>query len=184
MISIKHILLICFCAITVVVYGQNPPCGYKTTCECDNTISDFIDNSDLIFEGIVTAVDTIPLHNLITKKAFKNIQTDTQIYADCAKDIISRTDVLVVTIQPNKYHKGKKNNKKIQICTPIEPKLCGYQYFIVGEPYVVYSTIDTTADIYYTYTLDYEYFILKPDYRYWTNHCMQTKKIKSVEPAK
>jgi len=171
------ILLTCFCTISFVVYGQTELCGFKTSCECADSISnELIDNSDLIFEGIVIAIDTLPLSNIVTKQALKKLRADTQDFSNCAKNIIDRANVLVVTVKADKFHKGEKRNKIIKICTPIEQKLCGYQYFKIGEPYIIYNTIDTTADIYYTYCL-YDYFILKSDYQYWTNYCMQTKKL-------
>lgn len=181
----KLFILIIFSAITLLSNGQDLPCAYKTTCECDSTTKDkFIDNSDLIFEGVVISIDTFPLSNVITSKSFKKLHADTLVYSACAKDVIDRTKVLTATIQISRVHKGKYQNKTIQICSPTESHLCGYHDFVIGEPYRVYATYDKTADIYYTYTLDYEYYFLKHNYRYWTNHCMQTKKISLIELEK
>lgn len=178
----KHFFLTILCAITLFSNGQDLPCGYKTTCECDSVTNDkLIDNSDLIFEGVVISIDTLPLSKIITPKSLRKLYADTLVYSSCAKDVIARTKVLTATIKISKFHKGKYHNKTIQICTPIEYQLCGYHNFIIGESYRVYTATDKTADIFYTYTLDYDYFVLKPNYQNWTNHCMQTKKIKSTE---
>lgn len=174
----KQLFLIIFSAIALFSNGQGLPCGYKTTCECDSTINDKLhDNADLIFEGVVISIDTLLLSNIITSKSLRKLYSDTLVYSSCAKNLIDRTTVLTATIQISKFHKGKYRGKTIQICTPIAYQLCGYPNFIIGEQYRVYTTTDKTADIYYTYTLDYDYFFLKPNYQHWTNHCMQTKKI-------
>ena len=178
----KLLLLTILSAIALFSNGQDLPCGYRTTCECDIITNDkLIDNSDLIFEGVVISIDTLPLSSIIKSKSLRKLYSDTLVYSSCAKDVIHRTKVLTATIKISKLHKGKYQGKTIQICTPTERQLCGYHHFIIGEQYRVYNTTDKTADIYYIYTLDYDYFFLKPNYQNWTNYCMQTKKIESTE---
>jgi hypothetical protein len=174
----KQLLLTIFSAMTLFSNGQSLPCGYKTTCECDSVINHKpIDNSDFIFEGVVISIDTLLLSNIITSKSLRKLYSDTLVYSSCAKNIIDRTKVLTATMQISKFHQGKHRGRTIQICTPTDYQLCGYHNFIIGKQYTVYTTTEKTADIYYTYSLDHEYFFLKPKYKNWTNHCMQTKKI-------
>lgn len=174
----KLLFLTILSSIALFLNGQDLPCGYRTSCECDSITNDkLIDHSDIIFEGFVISKDTLPLSKIIKTKSLRKLYSDTMVFSSCANDVIHKTKVLIITIKISKLYKGKYQGKIIQICTPTEHQFCGNTIFMIGEQYRVYTTTDKTADIYYTFTLDYDYFFLKPKYQNWTNHCMNTKKI-------
>lgn len=178
----KNKLSLILFLIPFVLHGQDFVCGFKEDCECVRTKEDIsFETSEMIFEGKVLFIDTVSLGSVITTAAKLNIEQSQDTITSCARLILKKEKVVVVKIEVKEIFKGTFQKREIYICTPIEKKNCAYVSFQKDKNFIVYSGIDETADIFFTYNLKDDYFILKEKYKYWTNYCRCTKRANKKE---
>ncbi|WP_075344619.1 hypothetical protein [Tenacibaculum agarivorans] len=172
------ILILTIHLACIPVFSQSNNCGFKTECECDTTkqtITYSVTYSDIVVQGTIKSVDTLDLSQIITKEAVLKIKQDTLPRSECAKSTLKDKKVLRSKIQLEKIYKGQSNQKYIYIITPIDKKFCSYSDFTINQEYLIYGTKNKTADNYFLWTFDQDYFLLKKEYIFWTNKCKRTK---------
>ncbi len=164
------------------VFAQfDPTCGYKESCDCAGTVilDEAIEKANFAFKGTVVRIDTLGMADIITKASHKAL-ISRKIPADsCALNILQQERVLRVKIKLTETIKGDFNNKSITILTPINSKFCAYNDFKIDNSFLVFATYNLTADIYFTWNPDYDFFELKSKNRFWTNFCQSTQELKS-----
>lgn len=178
------IITITVLIISIPVFAQNNDCGYKTECNCDTTsesILNSFENSDVVVHGTLIKIDTIEISEIITTESIQTINQDSLERSECAKKVLKTTEVLRSKISIVKSFKGLTNQQEIYIITPLQEYSCSYSEFNLGESYIIYGTQNRTADIYFLWTFDIDFFELKHDYSIWTNHCKRTKLANIVE---
>lgn len=164
--------------------AQDKPCGFKTSCECqehESSIQEEYNHSHLIFHGAITEIKTLSISEVITPSSVVAIENESSDNGTCAKSVLVNKEVLRITFSVQRVFKGKTTQKEIYILTPNHVESCGKLDFEKHEEYIIYATKNTTADIYFLWTLDNDYFELKPEYQYWTNVCKRSNKSKSAE---
>jgi hypothetical protein len=107
------------------------------------------------------------------------------MYVRCAQKVLSKR-IIVTEINVSKVLKGDITKDIITISTPLENRNCGNLGFIKGSEFLIYSTINEFADIYFVFSapledLPVEFFKLKPGFKYWTNKCKRTKLFSQIE---
>lgn len=178
------IITITVVIISIPVFAQNNDCDYKTECNCDTTnesILNSFENSDIVVHGTVIKIDTTEISEIITPESVFTINQDSLERSECAKKVLKTKKVLQTKISIVKSFKGLTNQQEIYIITPLQEYYCSYSEFNLGESYIIYGTQNRTADIYFLWTFDIDFFELKREYSIWTNHCKRTKLANKVE---
>lgn len=179
---LKNIFLFLFLSIPFLLEAQEFVCGFKEECRCTKTsIESSFETGNIIFEGKVLFIDTVSIGAIITAEAKLNIEQYTDTIASCAKRVLEKEKIVIAVLEINEMIKGDYQNRTINICTPLSNKSCGYVDFQKGEHFLVYGTIDEIADVFFTYTLDDDFFILKKEFRHFTNFCQRTAKTNKPE---
>lgn len=179
---LKNLSLLFLFLLPSLLQGQDFICGFKEECKCARTgVEASFKTGDIVFEGKVLFIDTVLISEVITVDATWGIEQNRDTFSSCAKTVLQKEKVVVIEIQVNEMFKGVFQNRIINICTPLESKFCGYVDFEKGERFIVYGSKDETADIFFTYNLDSDFFILKNEYKYWTNFCRRTAKTDDAE---
>ncbi len=176
--SMKYIIILIAIFTSIDLYSQESKCGYKYECVCDTlneSVNSSYEFSDIVIEGVVLMVDTISVAKIIYADSANKIINDTLINSVCAKKVLETEKVLLVKIQVQKTFKGEIDSTEVFILSPLKESSCSYSDFQVNTKFVVYATNNLTADIYFLWTLDKDYFYLKPEYRFWTNKCKRTR---------
>ena len=163
---------------TTLVFAQNDDCGFKTECICDTTNESILysfENSDVVVQGTVSKIDTLDISEILTAESIIDINKDSLNRSECAKKVLKSKKVLRTKISVDKNFKGLSPHQEIYIITPLQDISCGYREFNLGESYIIYGTKNITADIYFLWTFDKDFFKLKQEYSIWTNACKRTK---------
>lgn len=181
---IHWIITLAILIISIPVFGQNENCGFKTECSCDttnNSLLNSFENSSVVVHGTVIKIDTLQISEIITPESVLAINKDSLSRSVCAKEVLKTKKVLRTKISVAKSYKGLTNHQEIYIVTPLQELNCGFTEFNLGESYVIYITQNITADIYFLWTFDMDFFELREEYSFWTNRCKRTKLADEVE---
>ena len=179
LISLVIILL-----FNTALFSQGQDCGYKTECVCDTlnaSVADAYGISDFVIAGSVHKIDTISIAEIIHSDSAQQIQQDSLPDSACAKSVLAEQMVLAVEIEVEEAFKGGLEGNSLYVVTPLKESSCHFSGFTVGQHFIVYGTDNTTADIYFTWTLDRDFFYLKPAFRSWTNQCKRTGVANAAE---
>ena len=133
------------------------------------------ENSDVVVQGTVSKIDTLDISEILTAESIIDINKDSLNRSECAKKVLKSKKVLRTKISVDKNFKGLSPHQEIYIITPLQDISCGYREFNLGESYIIYGTKNITADIYFLWTFDKDFFKLKQEYSIWTNACKRTK---------
>jgi hypothetical protein len=158
-------------------FSQNEDCGFKGSCNCQeaNTSIEYaFEFSNYIIEARVIEIDTIPITETIESASIQKIQQDATKDFQCAKEVLNAEKVVRVKVSIEAVFKGEIVNKTVYILTPFKKDFCGYSDFRINQKYIIYGTINTTADIYFLWTLQEDCLNLKDEYTLWTNKCKRT----------
>lgn len=172
------ILILTLLITTISVFAQNNDCGYKTECICDTTNESVLysmDNSDVVVHGKVVKIDTLEISEIITAESILSINQDSLKQSECAKKVLNTKKVIRTKITVDKSYKGLSQQQEIYIVTPLQENSCGYSEFRLGASYIIYGIKNRTADVYFLWTFDKDFFKLKQEYSIWTNTCKRTK---------
>ena len=172
------IIILTFLIITIPVFAQNNDCGFKTECICDTnneSVLHSFENSDVVIKGTVIKIDTLEVSEIIKTESAHSINQDSLKLSECAKQVLSNKKVLRTKISVENNIKGLSQEQEVYITTPLQANLCAYSEFILNQSYIIYGTINKTADIYFLWTFDKDFFELKSEYSIWTNTCKRTK---------
>ena len=165
--------------------SQGKLCGFKNNCECDEnkTLENSFSSSNFIIVGEVLDINNLSLYSILTPASIKQINSNNEMEDSCAKESLNKDSVQVVLLRLVSSYKGSFENENIGIVTPVLKSQCGYKEFKKGVNYLISGTVNTTADIYFTWSLKEDAMELKPNYQYWTNTCKHTlplnKKLKA-----
>ncbi len=180
----NRLILISIHLIVISGFAQNKECGLKKECLCDLTnepVAHSFDLSDIIIQGKIIDLDTVQISEIITKESILKIEQDSLNRAECAKNVMRNTKVVRAKIGIKEIFKGQSELNEIYIITPLKEQFCSYSGFNIGENYIIYGTKNETADLYFLWTIDLDYFQLKPNYSIWTNKCKRTKLTEESE---
>lgn len=169
---------------SIPLFGQDENCGFKTECSCDTTkksLLESFENSYLVVHATVIKIDTLQISEIITPESVLAITQDTLNRSECAKEVLKTKKVLRTKISVTKSYKGADNQQEIYIITPLQELNCGFNEFILGESYVIFGTQNITADIYFLWPFDMDFFELREEYSFWTNRCKKTRLANEVE---
>ena len=162
--------------------AQSANCGFKTECDCDTTIKSIKHSwqiSHAIFEGTIIEMDTVSVETIMLSPAIDEIVNDTLENSICAKKVLQSEKVVRLKVEVHEKFKGNFNG--IYLITPLKETNCAYSGFMLDKKYLFYATINSTADIYFLWTFDKDYFYLQPKYAYWTNKCKRTRLSNGTE---
>ena len=176
MIKWISILAIQFVAISAI--AQNQLCGLKTDCLCatnKESIAYYFEYSDVIIHGRVIDIDTLRISEIITEASILKIEEDASNQAECAKEVLDTRKIVQAEVAVEAVYKGQPSLARITVTTPLDEASCGYAEFRAGQHYIVYGTSNKTADAYFLWTFDMDYFQLQPEFSAWTNQCKATK---------
>ncbi len=174
-------------AISFFSTGQESKCGFKTSCDCDESnqgLKESFEHSHHVFEGTVLEIDTLAISEIVTKEALNSLQNDHSKISACAHNSVRSSKVLRVKFHVNQSFKKQIQSEEIYVLTPIDAQSCAYHGFETDGRYILYTTLDQTADDYFFWSFDKEYLELKPAYTVWTNHCKRTALSKKSELQK
>lgn len=167
--------------------AQDSYCGYKDACNCakqNARVSYSFEYSDFIISGTVLVIDTLSLSEIVQKKSIDTLELGLMEYSECAKKAFKTGRVIRTKIALSESFKGEIKEKEIYVLTPVNADHCAYLDFEEGKHYTIFGTINETADIYYTWSLADDFYILKADYIYWTNKCKRTQQTSKKEIKK
>lgn len=169
--------------MSVNTLAQNEYCDFKEECVCDSIrdVSYSVQHSDVIIHAMVIKIDTVSIEQTITHESILQIKNDTLSKSDCAKKVLENKKVIKVKVRVLAIFKGKIKAKEIFIQTPLGQKSCEYSNFKLNQEFIIYGTQNETADIYFLWTFDLDYFKLKPKYSIWTNKCKRTMLVQESE---
>lgn len=174
----NSVLILIIQIVTLSAYARNNDCGFKINCLCD-TVNESLkysfEHSDIVVQGTVIKIDTLKIKKIITNESILKINQDSLKRSECAKQVLISKSVLRIKIKVNKNFKGLSQQKEIYVITPLQENSCGYSEFSLNKNYIIYSTKNKTADIYFLWTFDIDFFDLKQEYSIWTNTCKKTR---------
>lgn len=175
---------IIFLLISFTTISQNKDCGYKNECICDTTDESLLNSyniSAIVINCEVIKIDTISIKEIITPTSVLKIKNDTLSKSECAKHVLPKEKVIRIKVKVLEIFKGEIIANEVYILTPFSEKYCGYNNFVKNEEFIIFGTLNETADFYFLWTFDSDYFYLKTEYSIWTNKCKRTALTKKSE---
>ena len=173
--------------ISMSLAAQNQNCGFKNDCNCSKaSLVESYNTADYIVTGTVVAIDTLSLQSVCTKTSIDTLKSDTAAYTKCAIEVLLNAKIIRAIVIVNTDIKNGFRGDTVFVCSPMKLSNCGYTNFKVGNRYIVFGSINQSADIYFLWSAPYdnrpeEFFHLEAKYKIWTNKCKRTMPFDQLE---